>query len=1520
MSGTVRRCVVVGDESLTLQCAQIAREHGIGSITVASRRRRILADAEADGFETIDTSSGFANALAGVELDVLLSVANLRMVPAAILDRAGIAINFHDGPLPEYAGLNTPSWAILNGETEHGVTWHLMTAAVDAGAIVAQRRFPIAPDETTLSLNAKCFEAGLATFPAVVAMLAGEPTETTPQPGPHLRTYRRRDRPDRIIDPNAEADDILRLVRALAAGNRSTNRIGVALLAHGGRLFAVEHAELATVVGHDAPGTVVEATPVELVVTTGSQPLRLRLSALDGAASLPAAGTRLEPVDPATAARFAALDADAAGHEDAWADVLATVEPSEPIAVRDAVTDGWHVRQAEWPDGADARSWLAATAVWLARTNLAGHAAFAIDTAELAAACAGLEAFVAPALAHVSIDADATFDDVRRTVDAELAALLRRGRPLADLAGRDPRLAERAMATPIAVAIDASGGRPPRADVIVQIALDTAAQQATVAGRVPAAELDLIAEQLATVLRAATLHGDQQVSTLPLVGAGEAARLDALNRTDVEHDRTLTVDAGFRAQVAATPDAPAVTSGATSLSYRQLDRRVRAIARALVDAGVGRGDRVGIALPRDLHMVAAVLATLRIGAAYVPLDPGYPLDRLQFMVTDSGLRAVAANPAFAARLGADGLAVVDPVAIGDADGAELGVDPPGPGDLAYVIYTSGSTGTPKGVMLQHDNVVNFFVAMDAVLQPSDAGTWLAVTSLSFDISVLELLWTLTRGFHIVLSPDISAAHQEAGRRTAPGAPSMSLFYFAAGAGGDDPYRLLLEGARFADEHGFEAVWTPERHFHAFGGAYPNPSVVGAALAVATERVAIRAGSVVLPLHAEARVAEEWAVVDQLSNGRVGISFAAGWQPNDFVLNPSAYERATEDLPARIERVQRLWRGESVALPGPDGRLVETTTLPRPRQEQLPTWLTSAGSPSTFERAGRLGTNILTHLLGQSYAELEANIERYRQAWTAAGHPGAGRVTLMLHTFVDDDPAVAREVARQPLKAYLGSSASLIKNMASAFPTFANAGGDADADFDALTPDQLSELLDVATSRYLETSGLFGSPQDAAAVITRLGALGVDEIACLVDFGVDAQQVIDSFPALAATKALVDRDDTPAAQHFDSVAELVERHGVSHLQCTPSLAAMLLADRADRAALGRVGHVMLGGEAMPTALAADLRALLPGRFTNMYGPTETTIWSLTHEIDQAPAGTVPIGRPIANTTVYVLDPNGQRLPTGVFGELHIGGEGVARGYHDRPELTAERFVERAGMGLLYATGDTVRITSAGLVEFAGRADNQAKIRGHRVELGEIETVVDGHPDVVQSVVVIRGDATEPLLVAFVTAAKGTTIDAEAIRAHVGATLPAVMVPAAVVQLDALPLTPNGKIDRKALPTSIEVDVQVSPDALPAGELEGLVAEVWEAALRRRVGRDENFFDIGGNSLLAVRLFRSFHDRGHPGVALTDVFRFPTVRTFAAYLADAAAGAGEAAAATPAVDGTQRGERRRQALARRGGAGG
>ncbi|MBC7157413.1 MAG: LLM class flavin-dependent oxidoreductase, partial [Rhodobacteraceae bacterium] len=505
---------------------------------------------------------------------------------------------------------------------------------------------------------------------------------------------------------------------------------------------------------------------------------------------------------------------------------------------------------------------------------------------------------------------------------------------------------------------------------------------------------------------------------------------------------------------------------------------------------------------------------------------------------------------------------------------------PAPEAPAYIIHTSGSTGVPKGVVVTHANLAAFAAAMSARIPHAEGDRLLAVTSIAFDIAVLELFWTLSRGMVVVLACEAQRTLPSGGRAPAlaappPGAEGMafSLFFWGNDDGpGRAKYRLLLEAAQFADAHGFAAVWTPERHFHAFGGPYPNPAVTGAAVAAATRRIGIRAGSCVAPLHHPARIAEDWAVIDNLSDGRAGLGIASGWMPEDFVLRPEAAPPANRAaMLAAIDALRRLWRGEAVDFPAPGGGMQSVRTLPRPVSREVALWLTTAGNPATWTEAGRLGTHVLTHLLGQSLDEVAEKAALYRAARREGGHdPAAGEVALMLHTYLDAaDRARAREVARAPMIAYLRSAAGLIRNYAWAFPAFKRppgAAAPADIDLGTLTGEELDGILDFAFERYFERSGLFGTVSDALERVAEARAAGVAEIACLIDYGIAPDTVLAGLRPLAEVVARAAAPAPVAAGGDGSIAGLIARHRVTHLQATPTLWRLLVEDEGARAAL------------------------------------------------------------------------------------------------------------------------------------------------------------------------------------------------------------------------------------------------------------------------------------------------------------------------------------------------------------------
>jgi natural product biosynthesis luciferase-like monooxygenase protein len=337
---------------------------------------------------------------------------------------------------------------------------------------------------------------------------------------------------------------------------------------------------------------------------------------------------------------------------------------------------------------------------------------------------------------------------------------------------------------------------------------------------------------------------------------------------------------------------------------------------------------------------------------------------------------------------------------------------------------------------------------------------------------------------------------------------FSIFFFSADGNAEESqrYRLLLESARFADVNGFTAIWTPERHFQAFGGLYPNPSVLSAALAMITQHVQIRAGSLVLPLHSPVRVAEDWALVDNLSHGRVCISFATGWHEHDYVIAPANFEDRRELMFQNISLVRRLWAGEDVEIAGVGGKKVAVRTLPRPIQKELPFWVTVA-STRTWQRAGEVGANVLT-AFSTSLEELQQNIAGYRKARMENGHdPRTGIVSLMLHTYVGTDLDQVREIVKEPLKAYLQTYINQFRPMAG------------ESIVDPSSP-EMQSLIDVVFEHYFEQSSLLGTPEKCAAVIEKVAAVGVNDLACLLDFGLDHETTMEGLRHLAELRRSV----------------------------------------------------------------------------------------------------------------------------------------------------------------------------------------------------------------------------------------------------------------------------------------------------------------------------------------------------------------------------------------------------------------
>ena len=1506
--------LLMGDESLTIACGDMLLAGGHQIAAVISRDDTVRDWAQRLGLVLFRDAEDLLQTR--VAADWFLSIANLRLIPEAVLALPSQgAINFHDGPLPRYAGLNTPAWAIINGEVRHGVSWHLIETGVDTGNLLVQRMVDIAKDETAFSLNSKCYAAGMESFGEVLAQLESGTLKSSIQDLSRRSYFAKDKRPENggVIDFTKRAEEISALVRGLDFGEYWNPLTTAKIISAAGQLFIVSHAEVLETTG-GTPGEVAEVSSARMVVATGDMHL-----ALHGVRNLTGQNVDLSDIfTPGDRMVHAANTPPAPSEEPQWRRALTGFQ-ALPVPLATA------------PESvATLTSTLASTlaptlAPTLARREIALSQGLGLPLQTAAAALVALRSAGLNeggiALRHGTKTTALLADWLPMNIAAEA------GTSIADLCAQlEPQLARARNATGIAVDLPL---RDPAIGVLntpefalsfdgeplsgAALTLCLSPEGATLLAdraRLTDDAINLLAARLeAAFAKVADASDCATVWALPEV---EADLLDRVNATARNYD-PLTIPAAFEAQVSRTPEAPALVFEGETLSYATLNARANQLAHVLREMGAGPGTPVALCTARGVDLLVGALGILKAGAGYVPLDPAYPADRLAHYLSDSGASVVVTQSDLAAGLPQHSAQVIeidrDPRLVSASDTNPTAVA--GPDDLAYLIYTSGSTGTPKGVMVSHGNVANFFAGMDDRIDHEAGAVWLAVTSLSFDISVLELFWTLSRGFKLVLAGDDSRALMSNGPiATSDRKIDFNLFYWGNDDGvGPKKYELLLEGAKFADANGFNAVWTPERHFHAFGGPYPNPSVTGAAVAAVTHNLDVRAGSCVAPLHHPARIAEEWAVIDNLTNGRVGLAIASGWQPDDFVLRPE--NTPPQNKPAMydaIDQLRKLWAGEAVEFPRADGTPHAVVTQPRPVSKVLPIWVTTAGNPQTWKEAGEIGANVLTHLLGQSVEEVADKIKIYHDALQGAGHdPADHKVTVMLHSYLAETRAEAEEVAREPMKDYLRSAAGLIKQYAWAFPAFKKPAGTTnpfEIDLEGLSAEEMDAILEFAFQRYFNDSGMFGTVDDGLARAEQLKRIGVDEIACLIDYGIATDKVMAGLKPLADVLRRANAGGAPA-ENDHSIAAQIIRHGVTHLQCTPSMAQMMVTNDEARGALARVKSLMIGGEALPGRLSRELREATQAQIQNMYGPTETTIWSTTHVLQNAEATTAPIGTPIANTQVHVLDAAHQPLPIGAAGELWIGGDGVTRGYWKRAELTAERFIDDPfiGTGRLYGTGDLVRMDADGLLHFEGRADAQVKIRGHRIELGEVEARLSDLPGVRQAVAVLRDDAghSGARLVGYVVA--DTPVDSDGARRQLAAHLPDIMVPHVIVSLPAMPLTPNKKIDRKALPAPTERRAERAANAQEAPPSDGsqaAIAQVWGALLGiGDIRGTDNFFALGGHSLLAVQAHRDIKEALNLNtLAITDIFRFPTLAGLAAHI-DGAGGKTSAPVVAPPI---------------------
>jgi amino acid adenylation domain-containing protein len=1154
-------CFIIGEGTLPIRCAEILLDHDHAIYGIISSDEVTNDWARARGIPHIDPGDqNIVPLMSRHSFDYLFSITNTSILPERLLELPRRrAINYHDAPLPRYAGSNATSWAILQGERVHGVTWHAMTELVDAGDIFKQHFFAIDDSETAFTLNAKCYDAAISSFTELIDDLACDRLSAKKQ-NLNERTFfsrYKRPSPGCILSWNRSASDIGAFVRALDFGFYP-NPVGLPKLVIGENSIIVSEVEVLNSTAALPPGTVTQIDPGFVMVSTLDGEIALRkLLTVDGQ-PLPVAdfvarfelyeGYQFEEIDQRAATRVTANYASICQHEAFWTKQLETLENLTlpyvhrktphiqtsrlsciPMPVPVEILTSLENRFAP---GLAGDVLLAAFAAYLARIGGVWSFDIGYRDTELDSELVDVEGiFTSFVPLQVRVEYDWGFENVFQAIHEQVKLTKRRKTYTRDIVARYPALRSKANSQGAIVPsicvervetlYDGKELRDSEFTLIIQE--DKA--ECLWAFNTEVLDANSVVQMqrgFAAFLQGIVSEPERPISHLPILAKAEQdLLLVEWNATQAPYPRQSCIHHLFEAQIESRPDAVALVYEGARLTYRELDQRANQLARYLQKLGVGPEVLVGLCVERSLEMVVGLLGILKAGGAYVPLDPTYPAERLAFMLEDSGAPVLVTQQHLLSQLPDPAAKVV----CLDADAAVLArqsqavpVSGATPDHLAYVIYTSGSTGKPKGVQIPHRAAVNFLWSMRRQPGLTAEDTWLAVTTLSFDIAALEL------------------------------------------------FLPLIVGAR-------------------------------------------------------------------------GIV------------------------------------------------------------------------------AGR---------------DLAAN------------------------------------------------GAALAETLASA--------------------------------------------------------------------------------------------------------------GVTVMQATPITWRLLLAAGWQ----GRPGLMILcGGEALPLDLAQQL---LPrgASLWNLYGPTETTIWSTVCKIEPGDE-IVTIGRPIANTQIYLLDPQLQPVPVGVPGELYIGGDGLARGYLNRPELTAERFIPHPFSSepgaRLYRTGDLARYRPGGSIEHLGRLDFQVKLRGFRIELGEIEAVLAQHLAVRQAVVVAREDVPgDKRLVAYAVLREKQTAAVVDLQDHVTKQLPTYMVPVAFVLLEAIPLTPNGKVDRRALPAPGYTRPQLDETfAAPGTQTEETVAGIWSRVLGiEQIGIHDDFFALGGDSLRAMQVISHLRRTLQIHLPLARFFKARTVAELARIIEQVKAG--------------------------------
>ncbi|MER7833796.1 amino acid adenylation domain-containing protein [Streptomyces sp. NPDC095602] len=1576
--------VLIGSGSVLARCGEalVAKGHRITAVVTSDATARSWAVKAGVPHHELAEAVALAPRLT---CDLLLSVGNYAVVPEALLrcaERA--AVNYHYGPLPEYAGLHAPSWAIAEGAREYGITWHRMARTVDTGEVLGRVPVAIEPDDTALSLGLKCDDAAVAGLGELVDAIAEGRETPVPQDSATRRYFSRHTQfpAEGLIDWSLPAERVAAMVRATDHGPFASPLVWPKTGA-GGRFYAVREARAdaggaapaagGTASQAAAPGTVLACDDASgLRVATGSGSVTLtRLCTLEGeersvgavAAALGIRpGTVLDRPGDEAGARLTEAGVRASKAARHWRERLAgdgshpyrlpfprpraadTAPEAEPVRVR------CHVPPAQGGDGPDAAAAAAAhlagaLAVFLSRASGVPEVRLAMAAPREGVDPAHRDLFADWLPLPCRVDAGATIAENLRAVREEFTAGQQRGWLRRDAIGRDEALRERwsggALTPDVLVSwglraagTDTGVRDGDRPALELHIESDGSEDGVLVAfhhdgTRLAARDVARLAGQFGAWCGRLPAAAEQLTAAADLLTAEERALfVEEFNDTGAADLPDRALHRLFEEAARAHADKTALLCGDTGLTYAGLDSRANRLARALADRGVGRGDLVGVALDRSIDLVVALLAVLKTGAAYMPVDPRFPAERVHQMIEDAAPALVVTPAATPAALAAweDRCVSVHAGAEGDAD-ADLAVEV-GADDLAYVIYTSGSTGRPKGVEITHGALCNFLGAMRE--RPGcDAGDrLLAVTTVSFDISVLELFLPLLAGATAVIAEAretldakaLSGLLERHAITVMQGTPATWQLLLDGGWQGTPSLRKILCGGealprdladRLLAAAGEGSVW------NMYG---PTETTVWSTLWEVEDRAGQDGVLIGRPID-RTRVYvldENLAPVPpgfpgELCIGGAGVARGYRGDPEqtrlrfaDNPFHPGTLYRTGDlarftapgelTLLGRNDRQVKL-RGHRIEPADVEAALVRHEQVRRAvvvgRDEQLVAYCVRDTAAAGGAAADR----------GTALAEWAAAWDRAYEADTGAldggtgatapgGESGTGPATADApfnlagwRNSYDGLPFTEREMRDW-------QQASVRRVLSHAPSSVFEIGSGSGLMLFALAPHcrayhavDASAAAVEATRRHLASLPHVTCEQRPAHELPEVaeGAYDTVVVNSVAQYFPDADYLTSvlEWATRAVTRGRVflgDVRDLSLLEVFHADVAEFRAGAEGGLPAADELARR--AERGLRAerelVLDRAYFAGLQAR-FPQIARVDI-ALREGRYVN-----EMTRYryDVTLHIGEGTPPATPARE--RDWQADGLDRAALRAELDTVTDRPLRLNGVPNGR--LAEVSGRVAAVLEAMGADTSPVPASWVDPADLADLAGEAGLELALlpsgSGDTWRCDAVFWRPGQTPDLSPRPGAPAGDAATRYANTPAVGEPDRAPLSRVLRPWLAERLPEYMVPAFIVELDELPLTPNGKIDEKALPDPV---VEADTTARPATELERDIIAVWSEVLGHdRIGVNQNFFEIGGNSLRVVRVQSRLEEllgRPVPGAKLFEHF---TVKSLAAYLA-------------------------------------